>query len=180
MLLHVDGARLANAAAALGTSLRELTMDAGVDILSLGGTKNGMLLGEAVVFFGEARSADVKYVRKQATQLASKMRFISAQFEAMYSGDLWLQCASYANAMAAALAEGARGAGVTLTQPPEANEVFALLPRELVESLQARFHFYVWDEHPGQPHAEVRWVTSWDTQREDVEALVTALREGAA
>lgn len=175
MFLHVDGARLANAAASLGTSLGEITGDAGVDVLSLGGTKNGMLAGEAVVLLGDAREAHLPFVRKQSGQLASKMRFVSAQFVAMFEGDLWYECAAHANALASRLAGGARAAGITLTQPVQANEVFALLPREAAGPLAERFHFYVWDERPGQPEVEVRWVTSWDTSEEDVDRLLAAL-----
>lgn len=175
MLLHVDGARLANAAVALDSTLREITVDAGVDLLSLGGTKNGMLAGEAVLLFGGGRSEFLPYVRKQSAQLASKMRFVAAQFTAMFEGDLWRECAANANAMAARLADGARAAGVTITQPAQANEVFALLPRELAAALAERFRFYVWDERPGAADVEVRWVTSWDTAEGDVDGLVAAL-----
>ncbi len=171
MLLHVDGARIANAVAALGSTLRELTTDAGVDILSLGGTKNGMLAGEAVVLLGEARSPDLAFVRKQLTQLPSKMRFVAAQFSAMYGGDLWLESARHANEMAARLARGARARGIEITQSVDANEIFAILPAERIAPLRERFHFYVWDE----PRSVVRWVTSWDTSPEDVDALVDAL-----
>lgn len=173
MLLHVDGARIANAVASLGCTLRELTADAGVDVLSLGATKNGALGAEAVVLFGEARTGDLKYVRKHLGQLASKMRFSSAQFSAMFEGDLWLDSARHANAMAARLAEGARTAGIELAQLPQANEVFAVLPAEKIAPLQERFHFYLWDE----PGNVVRWVTSWDTTEGDVDALVAALSE---
>ena len=176
MYLHVDGARIANAAAALGCSLAALTADAGVDALSLGGTKNGMVLGEAVVLFGDARMRHLKYVRKQSTQLASKMRFIAAQFDAMYSGDLWHRCAGNANAMAARLAAGARASGIELAQQPQANEVFALLPARVVPDLQHEYHFYVWDEQPDElGRVVVRWVTSFDTQPDEVDAFVSAL-----
>lgn len=171
MLLHVDGARIANAVAALGCSIRDLTAAAGVDVLSLGATKNGALGAEAVVLFDDARSGDLKYVRKQLSQLASKMRFVSAQFSAMFEGDLWLESANHANAMALRLAEGARAKGIRLAQLPQANEVFAILPTETIAPLQERFHFYLWDE----PGSVVRWVTSWDTTEEDVDALVAAL-----
>lgn len=178
MYLHVDGARLANAAVACGCTMREITRDAGVDLLSFGGTKNGMLFGEAVVLFGDARTGDLKYVRKQSTQLTSKMRFVAAQFVAMYETDLWRECAGHANAMAAQLVERARAeAGVEIAFSPQANEVFAWLPAEAVPSLQERFHFYTWgDETPdADGRMLVRWVTSWDTQPEDIDALVAAL-----
>ncbi len=175
MLLHMDGARIANAAVALDVPLHALTGDAGVDLLSFGGTKNGMLAGEAVVLFGDARSTCLPYVRKQSAQLASKMRFVAAQFIAMYDGDLWHRCAAHANEMAARLASGARALGIEPTQPVAANEVFVLLPRERAESLVELHHFYVWDERPGSSDVEVRWVTSWDTAPEEVDALLQAL-----
>ena len=171
MYLHVDGARICNAAVGLDVALRALTVDAGVDALSLGGTKNGMLAGEAVVLFGEAQSDDLQYVRKQSGQLSSKMRFVAAQFLAMFEGDLWRECASHANSMARRLAEGATQAGIEISQPVQANEVFAVLPREITPALLERFRFYVWDKSAN----EVRWVTSWDTAEEDVDELVAAL-----
>ncbi len=177
MLLHCDGARIANAAVSLGVTLGELTTEAGVDALSLGGTKNGMMVGEAVVLTGDAQvPSDVAYVRKQSTQLASKMRFVGAQFVAMFEGDLWQRCAANANAMAARLAEGATAAGVHVAFPVQANEVFARLDAERAPELATRFHFYLWDETPdANGRVLVRWVTSWDTTAEDVDALVAAL-----
>jgi len=173
MYLHVDGARISNAAAALGCSLREMVADTGVDVLSFGGTKNGMLFGEAVVFLRDGLGADFRFVRKQCAQLASKMRFIAAQFVALYGGDLWLSNARNANAMARLLAEKMQALpGITITQPVEANEVFAILPREAIAPLAEEFGFYVWDERAG----EVRWVASWDTTPEDVEAFVQGAR----
>lgn len=177
MLLHMDGARIANAAVALDVPLRAFTADAGVDLLSFGGTKNGMLAGEAVVLLGEGRAEQLPYVRKQSAQLSSKMRFVAAQFIAMYDGDLWHRCASHANEMASRLARGASGAGVSVTQHPQANEVFALVARQTASQLAERFHFYVWDERPGADEVEVRWVTSWDTTPAEVDALVDALRD---
>lgn len=176
MALHVDGARIANAAAGLGVPLAAIAADAGVDALSLGGTKNGMLAGEAVVLFGGSRTEDLAYIRKQSAQLASKMRFVAAQFIAMFEGDLWHECASHANAMAARLHAGASAAGIEFTQPVQANELFALLPAEVTPALQERFRFYVWEESRGRPVNEVRWVTSWDTAEADVDDLVEALR----
>lgn len=176
LLLHVDGARLANAAASLGCGLREITADAGVDLLSLGGTKNGLVFGEAVVIFGAARTHDLVFARKQLAQLASKMRFVAVQFEALFSGDLWLRSAAHANAMASRLAAGARAAGVELTQEPQANEVFALLAHDRVAPLAERFGFYTWRESAKHGLDEVRWVTSWDITVEDVDRLVDALR----
>lgn len=173
MLLHVDGARFANAVAGAGCNPGEMFVQGGIDILTFGGTKNGMLLGEAVVVADGISPEVLHYVRKQCGQLASKMRFISAQFSAMLSEGLWLRCAAHANEMAARLAEGARALGIEVTQAVEANEVFAILPARVVPSLSERFGFYTWDE----ARHEVRWVTSWSTQAEDVDEFVLALRD---
>ena len=174
MLLHVDGARLANAAAHLGAPLSELTAGAGVDVLSFGGTKNGMMYGEAVVFFDPALAADFRFVRKQCAQLPSKMRFVAAQFTALLTEDLWLETASHANRMARALAEELRRIPrVELTQPVESNAVFAVLPPAAVERVRERFFFYVWDERT----SEVRLMCSFDTTEEDVTELAAAVRE---
>ena len=175
MLLHVDGARLANAAVGQGAEIATLTRDAGVDVLSLGGTKNGMLAGEAVVLFGSARTDDLAYVRKQSGQLASKMRFVSAQFVAMFEGDLWRRNAANANLMARRLVEGAFDKGVDIAFPVEANEVFALLGDDLIAEVQDRFHFYAWEEGLAENKSLVRWVTSWDTTGVEVDELVRAL-----
>jgi threonine aldolase len=168
--VHVDGARLANAAAALGCSLGEACV--GADVVSFGATKNGAMLAEAVVFLDPGLAESFRWIRKQSAQLASKMRFVSAQFVAVLESDLWLRNASHANAMAALLAE-LTGAipGVRITQPVQANEVFAELPSAAVADLQAAFDFYVWE-----PPGEVRWVTSWDTTREDVERFAEGIR----
>jgi threonine aldolase len=177
MLLHVDGARLCNAAAALDVPLRALTTDLGVDAVSLGGTKNGLLGVEAAVFLDPQHAENFPYVRKQAMQLASKMRFLSAQLEALLAGDLWRRNAAHANAMAARLAAAVAGVpGVRITQPVEANGVFAILPPGVAELLQERFAFYVWDEATG----EVRWMCAWDTTPEDVDAFVAAVAEACA
>lgn len=175
MAVHLDGARLSNAAATLDLPLRAMTTDAGVDIVSLGGTKNGMLLGECVVVLDPERASGLRYLRKTSMQLASKMRFVSAQLIALYGGDLWLRNARHANAMAALLAESAgRVEGVRLSdRPVEANAVFAFLPPKVTAALQARYPFYVWDERTG----EVRWMTTFDTTEQDVDAFVSALRE---
>jgi len=168
--VHLDGARLANAAAALGVSLGEAC--AGADVVSFGGTKNGAMLAEAVVFLDPALAEGFKYVRKQSAQLSSKMRFVAAQFTALLADDLWRKNASHANGMAAALAEGVRDIpGVRITQAVDANEVFAVLPHDAIERLQAEFDFYAWDERAG----EVRWVASWDTTEEDVARFVAAI-----
>lgn len=168
LLLHVDGARLANAAAALDVSLRAITTDVGVDVLSFGGTKNGLLLGEAVVFLDPALADNFKYLRKQTLQLASKGRFIAAQFIALLEGDLWHRNAAHANAMAARLAEALLDVpGVRLTQAVQANAIFAVLPPGVAEQLQREWAFYVWDEATG----EVRLVCSWDTTADEVDDL---------
>lgn len=168
LALHVDGARITNAAAALGVSLREATTDLGVDLLSFGGTKAGLLAGEAVVVLSEDAAAALPYLRKQTLQLASKMRFIAAQFEALLEGERWRSAAGHANAMAGRLADAVRGIeGVTLTQEPQANAVFAILPPGVAEKLRERWFFYDWDELRG----EVRWMCSWDTTEADVDAF---------
>ena len=173
LLLHVDGARLCNAAAALGVPLRALTTDAGVDALSFGGTKNGTMGAEAVVLLRDDLADGFRYRRKQAMQLASKMRFISAQLDALLDGDLWLRSAAHANAMARRLADAVGGLdGVRITQPVEANAVFAVLAPEATERLQRDWPFYVWDEGTG----EVRWMTAWDTPPEDVDAFAAGVR----
>jgi threonine aldolase len=173
LVLHMDGARISNAAAFLGCDLAQITSDVGVDVLSLGGAKNGLLFGEAVVFFDAQRAADFLFIRKQSAQLASKMRFISAQFIALFGGGLWRENAAHANAMARELADGLRGVpGVRLTQPVEANEVFAVMARPLAERLRAVADFYAWDERAN----EHRMVASWDTTADDVERFVEAAR----
>ncbi|MFF7942357.1 threonine aldolase family protein [Nocardia gamkensis] len=178
MLVHVDGARLANAAAALGLPPRAFTTDAGVDVLSFGGTKNGLMLGEAIVVLNPDAVRGTAYLRKAALQLASKMRYVSAQFVALLEGDLWLRNAGHANAMAARLAPAvARVPGVEIVRPVQANAVFAVLPREVTERLRKRFRFHVWDERTG----EVRWMCSFDTTEADVDAFAAAItREMAA
>lgn len=173
LLLHVDGSRLANAAAALGVPLRAIAGDAGVDAVSFGGTKNGLLGGEAVVMLRPGLGDGMAYLRKQTLQLASKGRFLAAQFIALLEGDLWLRSAAHANAMAARLARALRDApGVQITQPVQANGVFAILPPSATEALQRDWHFYTWDEATG----EVRWMCSWDTTPDEVDAFATAIK----
>jgi threonine aldolase len=173
MLLHVDGSRLANAAAALGCSLAALTTDVGVDALSFGGTKNGAMGAEAVVLLREDLAANFLYRRKQAMQLGSKMRYLSAQLDALLSDDLWRRNAEHANAMARRLADAVREIdGVRITQPVEANVVFAVLDPAVTERLQEDWPFYVWDEHTG----EVRWMAAWDTAPDDVDAFAADVR----
>jgi threonine aldolase len=177
LLLHMDGARLANAAAAVGCSLRAMTTDAGVDVLSFGGTKNGLLGAEAVVFLDPGLADGFEFLRKQSLQLASKMRFLAAQLHALLEGELWLRCASNANAMAALLAQRVRDLpGVTITRPVQTNAVFARLPPEAIVELQRQFDFYVWDE---RAH-EVRWMCSWDTTEQDVAEFGDAVRAAIA
>ena len=174
MLLHLDGARLANAAAALDLPLRALTTDAGVDAVSFGGTKNGLLLGEAVVLLRPSLGEGIEFLRKQSMQLASKMRFLAAQFDVLLAGDRWRRPAAHANAMAQRLAAAVGDIdGVTITQPVQSNAVFALISRAAAERLLARWRFYVWDESTG----EVRWMCSWDTTPADVDAFAADVRE---
>jgi threonine aldolase len=174
MFLHMDGARLANAAAALGVGLAETSSGCGVDLLSFGGTKNGLLAGEAIVAMRAELSEPLLYLRKQSLQLASKMRFVAAQFDALLTDSLWLRSARHANDMAARLADAVTQVpGVRLTRPVQANAVFAILPAAVTQALQEHFDFYTWDETTG----EVRWMCSWDTTEEDVEAFASALHE---
>lgn len=172
LLLHVDGARLANAAAALDAPFRAFTTDVGVDLLTFGATKNGALGAEAVVFLRPGLDDGFLYLRKQSMQLASKGRFYAAQLVAQLEGDLWRRAASQANAMAARLAEGAAKLdGITLTQRVQANAVFAILPPAVAAAVMEEHPFYVWDEHTG----EVRWMCSWDTTEAEVDAFLTTL-----
>ena len=174
MLLHVDGARIANAAVSLNASFKEITAEAGVDVLSFGGAKNGMMYGEAVVFFDKKRAADFKYIRKQGMHLPSKMRFISAQFETLLGGDLWRHSAAHANRMARVLAsELEKIPQIKLTQPVEANGVFAEIPAKFVPALQKKYFFYVWNEET----SECRFMASFDTTEDDVRDFVALVRK---
>ncbi len=176
LLVHVDGARLANAAAALGVSLGAVSTEVGVDMLSFGGTKNGLLGAEAVVFLEPSLGEGFEYLRKQSMQLASKMRFLSAQLDALLTGELWLRCAGHANEMASLLAGRVRELpGVRITRPVQANAVFAVLAPDVFRRLRERYDFYVWDEGT----SEVRWMCSWDTTAEDVEEFAAAVAEAA-
>ena len=175
--VHVDGARLANAAAHLGCGLREMTTEVGVDVVSLGGTKNGALFAEAIVVVEPAAATGITYLRKMDTQLASKMRFLSAQLLALYDGDLWLRCARHANAMAARLAGGLAGVpGLRLAQPVQANGIFAAVPPATAEAVRRSHHFYDW----GRGRDEVRLMCSWDTTDAAVDELVAAFQKAAA
>jgi threonine aldolase len=174
MLLHVDGARIANAAVSLNANLKEITADAGVDVLSFGGAKNGMMYGEAVVFFDQKLASGFKYIRKQGMHLPSKMRFISAQFETLLGGDLWRGSAAHANRMARVLAtELEKIPQIKITQPVEANGVFAEIPAKYVPALQKKYFFYVWNEET----SECRFMASFDTTEDDIRDFVALVRK---
>jgi threonine aldolase len=174
MYVHLDGARISNAVAALGVTLKEATVDCGVDIMSFGGTKNGLMMGEAVLVFNEKLKANAPYFQKQSAQLFSKNRFIATQFKALLSNDLWLRMATHANKMAQLLsAEIQQLPGVTITRKVQANAVFAIIPQKAIEPLQAKYPFYIWDEET----LELRWMCSFDTTEEDIENFVSTLRD---
>ncbi|GAA4582626.1 low specificity L-threonine aldolase [Planotetraspora phitsanulokensis] len=178
MFVHLDGSRITNAAAALDVPLRALTTDAGVDMLSFGGTKIGLMLGEAVVVLNPSAAKGLPYLRKTGMQLASKMRFVSVQFEALLGGDLWLRNARQANGMARRLADAVRGLpGVRVAREVEANAVFAILPGDVADRLRKRFRFYNWNERIGGGEVEVRWMCAFDTTEADVDAFVAALTQ---
>jgi threonine aldolase len=177
MFLHLDGARIANAAASLGQTLRQATRDLAVDVLSFGGTKNGIMGGEAVVLFRPELGADFLFLRKQAMQLASKMRFISVQLGALLTNDLWLANAQHSNRMAKLLEkEVGRIPGVQIVYKVEANGVFARIPREAIARIQDRYFFYVWNEE----ESVVRWMCSFDTTEEDVREFAKFVRQTIA
>lgn len=177
MVFHVDGARLSNAAVSLGKTFKEMVSDTGVDILSFGGTKNGMMFGEAVVFLRPELSEGFKFMRKQGMQLASKMRYVSAQFEAYLTNNLCYRTAEHANRMAQLLAEEvAKIPGITITQKVQANGIFVIIPKEVIAKMQSEYFFYMWDESK----SEVRWMTSFDTTEEDVKGFVSALKRALA
>jgi threonine aldolase len=183
MVLHMDGARIANAAAALGVPLRDFTTDAGVDILSFGGTKNGLLYGEVIIALDPAKSDGLIYLRKLNMQLASKMRFVSAQFLALLEDDLYLRSGAHSNAMAArlrgALEDGIAAGGIrglAFSQKTEANAVFAVLDNAAADRIRERVRFYDWDRAGG----EVRWMCAYDTTEQDVDDFVTAITEELA
>ncbi len=172
MLLHMDGARIANAAVSLGLPFKSFTTDAGVDVLSFGGTKNGMMFGEAVCFLRPGFTENFKYIRKQGMQLASKMRFISAQYIAYLHNDLWKKNATHSNSMARMLANNLRSVkGITITQPVESNGVFVIIPHDIAEKVRSHYFFYPWNEKI----SEYRLMTSWDTKEEDIEDFVNLL-----
>lgn len=174
MYLHVDGARLANAAVALGCSFKQMTTDLGVDALSFGGTKNGLLMGESCVLLNPALDVDMKYRRKQMTQLASKMRFMAAQMICYLETGIWKRNAEHSNRMAQLLrSEVEKVDGVRIMYPVQVNSVFAQLPTEVWHRLQQRYFFYDWDE----ANDVVRWMCSFDTTEEDIHSFVNALKE---
>ncbi|NUU17728.1 low specificity L-threonine aldolase [Cellulomonas humilata] len=177
MRLHLDGARISNAAATLDVPLRAFTTDAGVDILSLGGTKNGLLFGEAVVVLDPAADGGLTYLRKMDMQLASKMRFASAQLVALFEGDLWLRSARHANAMATRLRAGIEHLpGVQVTRPTQANGIFVIFPAGVADVLRRRWRFYDWIVETG----EVRLMCAFDTTEADVDELVTAVKDAVS
>jgi threonine aldolase len=174
LALHMDGARLSNAAASLGVPVRAFTTDAGVDVVSFGLTKNGAMIAESVVVLNPDRVRGIDFLRKTSMQLSSKMRFMSAQYVALLTDDLWLTSAAHANAMAKRLESAVRDiAGVSITQPVQANAVFAVLPANATSALQEKFHFYTWNQQTG----EVRWMCAWDTTADDVDAFAAAIGE---
>jgi len=183
MKLHIDGARISNAAARLGMPLRAFTRDVGVDVVSFGGTKNGLLLGECVLVLNPDASAGLHYLRKLNMQLSSKMRFVSAQFVALLEGDLWLRNASHANRMADRLRSALETAvadgdcpGLSFSQPTESNAVFAVLPAGVADRLREQFRFYDWNPATG----EVRWMCSFDTTEDDIDRFVAAVKRELA
>lgn len=178
LLVHMDGARVANAAAALSKPLRDITRDAGVDVLTFGGTKNGLLFGEAILFFDPSLHAGTaRFARKQGMQLASKMRFIAAQFDAILEDDLWLRNAQHANAMAALLHARVRDIpGLQITRPVRCNALFAKLPHAALKSIQEKFFFYVFNDL----ESEVRWMTTYETTPADIDGFVEAIEDALA
>jgi threonine aldolase len=183
LLLHVDGARIANAVAALGGDPVAAVRDVGVDVLSFGGTKNGLVYGEAVVFFDSALAVDARFVRKQSAQLPSKMRFVAAQFEALLADGLWLASAGHANLMATRLASRVDAIdGVDVSQRPAVNAVFARVPRAAIAALESWSFFYRWDDDPGSTDdtAEVRWMTHFATTEQDVDRFADGVAAAVA
>lgn len=174
MYLHVDGARIANAAVSLSLPFKAFTKDAGVDVLSFGGTKNGCMMAEAVIFFRPELTKYAKYLRKQNTQLYSKMRFMSAQFIGYFENELWKQNATHANRMAQLLAEEvAKIPALKITQQVDANGIFVIIPPEIIPQLQNEYFFYMWDEK----RSEARWMTSFDTEEEDIRNFVALIKK---
>lgn len=174
MRVHMDGARIANACAALNLSLKAMTVDCGIDVLSFGGTKNGLMMGECVVIFDDSLKAEACFVRKQSAQLASKMRFLSCQFTAYLTDDLWLKNASHANAMARKLYDALlKYPGVRFTQKVESNQLFLTMPRPVINRMLKSYFFYFWNEEAD----EIRFVTSFDTTKEDIDDFISVLNK---
>ncbi|MDR3245980.1 MAG: aminotransferase class I/II-fold pyridoxal phosphate-dependent enzyme [Prevotellaceae bacterium] len=173
MYLHLDGARIANAAVSLGKTLKEITVDCGIDILSFGGTKNGLMMGESVIAFRPELAVNLKYIRKQSAQLFSKMRYVSCQFLAYFENDLWSKNAEHANKMAKTLRDGISSIGdFEFTQPTDANIVLVKMPEQIIEQLLKNHFFYIWDEAGN----EIRLATSWDTTGNDIDVFLNNLR----
>lgn len=173
MYVHMDGARIANACAALRLSLKELTVDCGIDILSFGGTKNGLMMGECVIVFNRDLRKETPFIRKQSAQLASKMRFLSCQFTAYLTDNLWLDNATHANAMARRLYEALKGiSDVRFTQKVESNQLFLTMPRQEIDRMLQSYFFYFWKEEAD----EIRLVTSFDTTEEDIDEFIRVLK----
>lgn len=184
MYLHMDGARISNAVVALDTDFKSITTDVGVDVLSFGGTKNGLMFGEAVVFFNKEIAYDFEYARKQGMQLHSKMRFIASQFTHFLTDDLWKDNATIANEMAKKLAnEVAEIAQLIISQPVEANGIFVYMPSDLIPKIQEQYFFHVWNESPkiegksNENYKEVRLMCSWDTTEEDIIGFVKLIKD---
>lgn len=174
LYVHMDGARLANACAALGRSLKELTIDCGIDVLSFGGTKNGLMMGESVIVFHPDLKKAAPFIRKQSAQLASKMRYLSCQFTAYLTDNLWLKNAKHANYMAQLLYDGLKDLpGIHFTQTVESNQLFLTMPRAAIDELQKSYFFYFWNEETN----EIRLVTSFDTTEQDIEDLLQAIKK---
>ena len=174
MLLHMDGARIANAAVSLNLPFKAFTTDAGVDVLSFGGTKNGMMFGESICFLKPGLTEDFKYIRKQGMQLASKMRFISAQYIGYFHNDLWKTCAAHSNSMARMLAEKLKMIPeVKITQEVQSNGVFVIMDAEIAKKIRNHYFFYPWDEKK----SEWRLMCSWDTKEEDIEDFIGILKK---
>jgi len=174
MYLHMDGARIANATVSLNLDFKEFTKDCGVDVLSFGGTKNGMMMGEAVLFFNPKLATQTKYIRKQSMQLYSKMRFVGAQFLAYFENDLWKETAAHSNKMAKLLeSKVANIPEIKITQPVEANGIFAEIPPALIEPLRNEFFFYMWNEQT----SEVRWMCSFDTTEEEIYGFADLIKK---
>ncbi|PLX03696.1 MAG: threonine aldolase [Marinilabiliales bacterium] len=179
MFLHVDGARIANAVASLNVDFKTLITDTGVDVLSFGGTKNGLMFGEVVVFFNKSLAIDFEYRRKQAMQLHSKMRFIASQFETYLTDDLWKRNAAHANNMAKILEkEVSKLSQLQVSQEVKANGVFVYMPEEIIEKVQKKYFFHIWNDSPKGKNGfkEVRLMCSWDTSAEDIDGFIQAVK----